>query len=258
LVTTGAGCGYWVMAVSGRRVTSSVGTRGQKAHSKNYTRIAKMGTKQKKLARAKKDLEQEYRSLGAGVGGIEFEHALMAETDRGCALVAGEFLSDGLEFLLRARFKKTNTPARMQEQLVGSFEAPLGTLAMRASACHAFGLLARDIYDAINAIREIRNECGHRRGAIDLQDPEIKSYIRWLSEFNGRHPIPGDDGITPRVGWPWWDDFGRKVSSYAAERTAFMDAAFTVHVYIQSHIIWGAPDEKDSSGRLVPPPGFYL
>ncbi len=197
-----------------------------------------MGGKQKTLAKLKKELERENRMYGFGVGGIELQHALMAETDRGCALVAAEFLNDGLEFLLRARFKQTNTPERMQEQLVGNFTAPLGTLAMRASACLAFGLIDRDIYDAIDAIRDIRNACGHRKGAIDLQDPEIENYVRWLSEFNGRHPTAGEDGTWRQVGWPWWDNFGREVSTHSKERTAFMDAAFTVHVYLQSHISW--------------------
>jgi hypothetical protein len=215
-----------------------------------------MDGKQKKLT--KKQVELEDRRGGFGVGGIELQHALMAETDRGCALVAAEFLNDGLEFLLRERFKATKTEAKLQEQLVGSFTAPLGTFAMRARACLAFGLIAHDIYDAIERIREIRNECGHRKGAIELHDSEIKMHIDWLSAFNCRHPTAGDDGTFRQVGWPWWNDFGRKESIYSAQRTAFMDSAFTVHVYLQSHITWGAPEVKDPSGRLVPPEGFFL
>jgi len=194
------------------------------------------GGKKKREEKAKKDLKRENARLGFGVGGIQFETALMAETDRGCALVAAEFLSDGLEYVLRSQFKLTNAPESMHEQLVGTFTAPLGTMAMRSLACRAFGLIDQEAYDAIDAIREIRNECGHRKGAIDLKDPELDKYVRWLAEFNVRNQTFGSDGVTGSVGWPWWDYFGTKQPEFSQERTTFMDAAFTVHVHLQTQI----------------------
>jgi hypothetical protein len=145
-----------------------------------------MGGKKKKLERLKKELEKQQRLAGRGAGGVTIPYALVAETDRGCALVAGEFVNDALEALLLAKFDKEGTPKEVKADLVGSFRAPLGSLAMRAMACRAFGLTNQDTYDAIDAIREIRNACGHRKGPIDLQDKEIAEYVRWLTKYISR------------------------------------------------------------------------
>ena len=177
-----------------------------------------MGGAKKKLDRLRKELAKKQRLSGLGAGGETIPYALIVETDRGCALVASEYVNDALEALLLAKFDKEGTPKEIKADLVGSFIAPLGSLAMRARACRAFGIINQDTYDAIDALREIRNACGHRKGRIDLQDKEISKYVRWLEKYIGRYPMIYPDGRAVE-GWAWWDDRGKELQIAASEFT---------------------------------------
>jgi hypothetical protein len=204
----------------------------------------------------RRKLRGENVSNGLSAEGMPMALALAHETDRGCALVAAEFLSDALELLLRTKFNSTKTPESIQQSLLSRGESPIYTFAMRSKVCMAFGLIFPPTYDALNRIREIRNPCAHRAGPIDLADKELADNLRWLEGFVKSNPIQtsgtlgGDDG-TYRIGFEW-DDLipGR----FTSDRKTFMDAAMLVH-----HHVFGNAQVLLKYGSLDPhPAGRYV
>jgi DNA-binding MltR family transcriptional regulator len=79
------------------------------------------------------------------------------ESDRGAALTAAAVLDDRLAEILAAFF--ADTPSA--KELIAGFNAPLGSLASRAAAAHALGLIQDNELKEITLIRKIRNKFGH-------------------------------------------------------------------------------------------------
>jgi DNA-binding MltR family transcriptional regulator len=131
-----------------------------------------------KLRRTKKDLE-----LSLGHNGIAIINALTGETDRGCALVAAEFVSDAIERYLRALMQMRGASEQEIKDFAVNLNAPLGNLSPRLKALFWFGLIGPKTYRALENLREIRNHCAHRAGPIDLKDSELEPYVRGLTEY---------------------------------------------------------------------------
>jgi DNA-binding MltR family transcriptional regulator len=87
---------------------------------------------------------------------------LTGESDRGCALVAGEAFNDLLSSLLGRLFIESKTS---RDLLNGGGSAPLGTFSARIHACFALGLICEDEQADLHAIRRIRNSAAHFREA---------------------------------------------------------------------------------------------
>ena len=108
----------------------------------------------------------------------ETQDALFAETERGVALIAGEWLDDCLEVLLRLRFIAVGISKDKQGRLLTDFGAPFTTFSMKISVCDAFGVLPHEVCDMLDAIRRVRNHCAHTPGVVLLDDLEISSEIK--------------------------------------------------------------------------------
>src|SRR5258707_5527006 len=81
---------------------------------------------------------------------------LLKETDRGCALVAGEFLNEKLLELLQARaIEEVTTDDRLSRFF--AYEDPLGTFSARLKASYLFGFISKKVYRDIDYVRKIRN-----------------------------------------------------------------------------------------------------
>lgn len=122
--------------------------------------------------------------------------ALNDESDRGAVLVATEWLGDLLEALLRAKFSAEGVDREsVQDLLLNGVTAPLGSFAIRLKACHAFGLVRKEVYEVADALREIRNHCAHAKAVVSLKDDDIAEYVRAIHDFNKKrgHLYGGDD-----------------------------------------------------------------
>jgi hypothetical protein len=118
---------------------------------------------------------------------------LRTESDRGLALIVGEWLSEMARSLLRHALVDSSLEKRLLE---GSL-APLGTFSARALACFAFGLISRRVSDALDIIRRIRNSAAHFAEtsesdgvAFSLNDAATRSRIgdlRRLLEQSPQH-----------------------------------------------------------------------
>jgi hypothetical protein len=88
---------------------------------------------------------------------VRFTNILNGETDRGCALVGGEMLSEGLRSLLQGYFVDT----KHAEKLLDGPMAPLQAFASRADMAYAIALIDKDCLDDIKTIRDVRNSVAH-------------------------------------------------------------------------------------------------
>lgn len=164
-----------------------------------------------------------------GDRGETIVYALAGESDRGCALVAAEFLSDALKHYLRVKFTKEGAPKSLQNRLLEGLLGPLDSLAMRTNICRAIGLIGPKTFKAINDIREIRNRCAHQT-SFSLQDVDIQQYIGALASYlSDMKSEPGEPNLRRM-----WKSVGEDFAAISAERATLLNAAFTVHDWVWS------------------------
>ena len=97
---------------------------------------------------------------------------LNKESERGCVLVGAALLDEMLGNLLRAKFTEDNhlDSKDIHFLLTKRPVPPLGSFAMRIIFSHAFGLIDGQTRRALDAIRDLRNQCSHfsKEVMIDL------------------------------------------------------------------------------------------
>jgi hypothetical protein len=93
--------------------------------------------------------------------------AIGRESDRGCVLVAGSVLDEGLEQLLRAEMPED--PKLLGELFNNS--GPLASFWARSRAALALGYITKDTFEDLEIIREVRNRFAHGYGPATLTDP---------------------------------------------------------------------------------------
>lgn len=101
------------------------------------------------------------------------------ESDRGAALAAAAVLDDWLAKILTSFF--ADTPS--SNELILGFNAPLGSLAARAAAAHALGLIQDNELEEITLIRRIRNEFGHSWQGVSFAGGRVAdlcNQLPWL------------------------------------------------------------------------------
>ncbi len=114
------------------------------------------------------------------------EKLLDAETDRGCALIAGSALDEVLCGLLSAFF--TND-SKICNSLLHKPNAPVSTFSARALLCRGIGLISDDLFQDIDTVRYIRNQAAHfdrpRRHGHDFsfQRQDIADRCRSIRSF---------------------------------------------------------------------------
>jgi hypothetical protein len=93
---------------------------------------------------------------------LKFE-IIHSESDRGAVLVASGFIEEGLEHLLIAHLKKCNK-SLTDKDLKGLFgvDRPLGTHSARTKLAYALNLITGDFRNALDRLRELRNDFSHR------------------------------------------------------------------------------------------------
>jgi DNA-binding MltR family transcriptional regulator len=109
----------------------------------------------------------------------EFLASFNKESDRGAALVAASMLDERLQEILAAFFIDSNT----SRELLGGFNAPLGTFSSRTAASVALGLIEENEFKEITLIRKIRNEFGHGWESLTFESSSIAGLtgkLPWL------------------------------------------------------------------------------
>jgi len=106
----------------------------------------------------------------------EFLREFNKETDRGAALSAASLLDDRLLEIIRAFLADVT----QTEELIGGFNAPLGTFSSRISAAYAFGLLQENEHKELHLIRRIRNEFGHSWKGVTFETQPVSQLCAQL------------------------------------------------------------------------------
>ena len=103
---------------------------------------------------------------------------LKHESDRGCILVALDFLSNALERLLSAFFKSQSKIHKQDiKYLFESPNGPLSTVSNRANLAYASGLIDADVWQVISKIRSLRNMVGHSSEIVSLSSTAVSEII---------------------------------------------------------------------------------
>lgn len=114
---------------------------------------------------------------------LAFHEELLAESDRGAALVGTAFLDQQLTNILRGHFI---SDAIAKKLLEGSF-APLSSFSARILAAQGLGLISRSEADECNLARKIRNLFAHQVHGLDFDSPTVSSLT---TNLTAPHP-PG-------------------------------------------------------------------
>jgi hypothetical protein len=95
---------------------------------------------------------------------------LLNESDRGALLVGVEHVNNHLEELLEAVLPAGLGKKRRRELL--SYPGPFSGFSTRIEAAYAFRLIPRRVYDALHALRKVRNAVAHSPDAFTLAGNE--------------------------------------------------------------------------------------
>ncbi|MFZ1934142.1 MAG: hypothetical protein WCB27_11730 [Thermoguttaceae bacterium] len=93
-------------------------------------------------------------------------------SERGQILVAAETVHVRLTECLRVRIKKTSADNRflklMDDHLSGDVWSPLRDFAGKILISRLFGVIGQELYEVLNAVRELRNAFAHADGTISM------------------------------------------------------------------------------------------
>jgi DNA-binding MltR family transcriptional regulator len=111
---------------------------------------------------------------------MEFRHSLSAETDRGCALMAAEFLSTQLSELLRAHFVDDSKAC---DSVFKDANGSLSTFFSRIEFAYLLGYVGPVARREMHLIRKIRNEFAHEFTPLSFTEDRISARCRELSAY---------------------------------------------------------------------------
>lgn len=114
------------------------------------------------------------------------------ESDRGAALVAASMLDERLQEILSNFLVQSPT----SKELLGGFNAPLGTFSARAAAALSLGLIQENEFNEIALIRKIRNEFGHGWKPLSFESGRVADLCRQLPWLG---PAEHEAGATVRA-----------------------------------------------------------
>lgn len=117
---------------------------------------------------------------------MEFRLSLADETDRGCALMAAEYISNELGELLRAYFVEDEKAC---DSMLESPNGALSTLSARIELAYLLGLIGPIACRELHLVRKIRNEFAHAYKPLMFSGTEIAGKCRELRAHCIR---PGD------------------------------------------------------------------
>jgi mannitol operon repressor len=98
------------------------------------------------------------------------------ESDRGAALAAATYLDERLKGILESFLSDT----KATQELLGGFNAPLGTFSARIKAAYSLGLIQDNEFEELETIRKIRNEFAHSWDGVSFDTQKVADLCRLL------------------------------------------------------------------------------
>jgi DNA-binding MltR family transcriptional regulator len=109
-----------------------------------------------------------------------FLEEIQNESPRASVIIASAFLDAQLRQLI-SNFLIDDP--KVVDELLGSedkIDRPLSTFSARIKAAYCLGLIGKNIYDDLEAIRKIRNKFAHKMHGYTFDEPEIVSWCKSL------------------------------------------------------------------------------
>ncbi len=97
-------------------------------------------------------------------------------TPHACALVCGAYIENGLGDLLTEAFHENESASFLLK------EKGLESASSRAYACHALGLIEKEVRESALAIGRIRNKFAHSHCPLDFSNNEVIQHCKNLKE----------------------------------------------------------------------------
>ncbi len=95
---------------------------------------------------------------------------ILAQSDRGAAIIACGVLAEYLEHGISAKFR--NISRRLRDKIFEGY-GPLSTFASRVDLAYALDVISEPVYKDLLIIKTIRNQFAHSTNPIDFCSPEI-------------------------------------------------------------------------------------
>src|SRR5450830_482812 len=106
-------------------------------------------------------------------------------SDRAAAIIGGAFLEDYLESMLQYYFIADTK----HDSVIFEGNGPLSTFSAKISLCYRIGLISKNEYEKLEAIRAIRNKFAHELSFLNFFDQSIAARCK-----NIEYPV---EMITP-------------------------------------------------------------
>ena len=115
-----------------------------------------------------------------------FRETLNAETDRGCALMAGAFLDDQLKAVIGRTLVQN-------DKVLGKVFEPngaVGTFSSRIDFAYLLGQIGPKAHRDLHLVRQIRNQFGHTARPLTFEEPSIADRCAELYYDVGAEKLP--------------------------------------------------------------------
>ena len=109
-----------------------------------------------------------------------FIESLQKESDRGCALIGAELLSDTLQ--ARLEYAMQGGKKLKNELLTGL--GPMSTFSARIKTCYCFKLISQNTFHELNTLRAIRNLAAHSIAGFSFEHEVVEKHLAALKYFD--------------------------------------------------------------------------
>ena len=111
---------------------------------------------------------------------------LLKESDRGCVILTSAMLDSKLKLIHEAfvtsNLTDQNPPKDILDTLWGS-NGPLGTFSGKIHIAYAYGIISGNEWNALNIIRQLRNEAAHCHYQFSFEDKGVINLITGLRDY---------------------------------------------------------------------------
>jgi len=126
---------------------------------------------------------EDYKSLGAH---RELNDEFVNSPDRTAGVIAATLLDVRLERLLNAHL----IDGKESTKLLSGLSAPLASFSARIRAAYCLGLISKNEFEDLHAVREIRNIFAHHIFDCSFANPEVKAACDSLKHVPSKGVFP--------------------------------------------------------------------
>jgi len=108
---------------------------------------------------------------------LDYFRNLMQESDRGCVLLLACRLDELLKELHIRHIRSTANPSNKMINGLLNSNGPLHPLSWRIKLAFAYGLISREDYLDLDALRDMRNKAAHTAEDFTFKLPEIRERV---------------------------------------------------------------------------------